>query len=138
MKLDSIYLSKSIGLLNPKEAKIVSPDTLVEKAIDILKSDSGGSVIITDRDEKLLGIFTERDVLKKIAGNQKSLKEEISLYMTPNPIGVEMTSPLGYALQLMSEGGFRHVPVVDESKTVLGVLSMKDVVDEIVKSFVLK
>ena len=138
MKLDSQYLSKSIGLLNPKAPKIVGPKESINSILTMLAEDSGGAVLICDKNEKILGIFTERDVLKKIVGKVTNLNLPIEDYMTKSPITVDMTSALGYALQLMSEGGFRHVPVIDDQGQALAVLSMKDVVDEIVSSFVLR
>ncbi len=139
MKLDAHYLSKSIGLLNPKPPIMVLPDAPLSGVLEKLKDESGGAVLICDEDDKLLGIFTERDVLKKVVLSQvKQESVEIGSLMTINPMTVSMTSPLGYALQLMTEGGFRHVPIVSENGDALGVLAMKDVVDEIVKSFVLK
>ena len=138
MNLDSIYLSKSIGLLNPKPPKIVTEDVTVAQVISILKDDSGGAVLVCNSEDKLVGVFTERDVLKKIVGVPQALDQNILIYMTKNPVAVNMTTPLAHALQLMSEGGFRHVPVTDEKGTALAVLSMKDIVDELVRAFVLK
>lgn len=139
MELDAHYLSKSIGLLNPKPPITVLPNTHLNAVLELLKTDVGGAVLVCDTDDKLIGIFTERDVLKKVVLANLNIKEhEIKDIMTAGPMTVTMTSPLGYALQLMSEGGFRHVPIVSETGEALGILAMKDVVDEIVRSFVLK
>lgn len=138
MKIDSTYLSKSVGLLNPREPKTVLESSSLKEILEVLKNESLGAVLICDDQEKVIGIFTERDVLKKVAGKILSNKDVICNYMTRDPICISMTSPLAYALQLMSEGGFRHVPITDENGIALGIISMKDIVDEIVKTFVNK
>lgn len=136
MKIDSTYLSRSVGLLNPKEPKIISSTSSVHNALEYLKQDSGGAVLVCDEQMKVIGIFTERDVLKKIAGKVIAENSQIELFMTREPVSIQMTSPLAYALQLMSEGGFRHLPIVDDEQTAIGIISMKDIVDEIVRQFV--
>jgi CBS domain-containing protein len=137
MKIDSMYLSKSIGLLNPPPAKLVLKDTSLVDVINILKEDSSGAVLICEPNDKLIGIFTERDVVKKIITQNIDLNSKISEFMTINPMSVKMTTPLAFALQLMSEGGFRHVPIVDEDDIALSIITTKDFVNEIVKNFIL-
>jgi signal-transduction protein with cAMP-binding, CBS, and nucleotidyltransferase domain len=113
-------------------------DDLVQDCINTLKNEKGGSILIIDQVGKLSGIFTERDVLKKVIGNDTALKGPLSAVMTKNPMTIQMTSPLAFSLQLMSEGGFRHVPIVDDEGYPLGCISMKDIVDEVVRRYVLE
>lgn len=131
-------LSQSVGLLNPPAPIIHKETDLVESCLETLKNERGGAVLIVDESEKLVGIFTERDVLKKVVGNSSAIKAALSEVMTKNPVTISMTSPLAFSLQLMSEGGFRHVPIVDEDGFPLGCISMKDIVDEVVRRYVLE
>lgn len=131
-------LSQSVGLLNPEPPILMQENDLVSECVERLKNEKGGSILITSPDGKLSGIFTERDVLKKVVGNESVMKGPLSAVMTKNPMTIQMTSPLAFSLQLMSEGGFRHVPIVDDEGYPLGCISMKDIVDEVVRRYVLE
>ena len=75
---------------------------------------------------KLAGIFTERDLLLKLIGTDKALDElYLRDYMTAGPETVEAADSLRIALNKMSVGGFRHIPVVDEG-AVTGLVTAKD------------
>lgn len=135
-KLDHSYLAGSIGLLNPREPILIKPERTIAEAIDALGLSQGGAILIVDEDEKLLGIFTERDIIKKVLKEKIPFSDSISSIMTSNPASIEMTSPIGFALQLMSEGGFRQIPIVDQTGFPIGIVSIKDILDEFVRSFV--
>jgi CBS domain-containing protein len=84
-----------------------------------------GSIMITEGD-RIAGIFTERDALVRVLA--KAVDPEttrVDAVMTPNPQTVEADVPLGHALHLMYEGGFRHVPVVEDGRPV-GMISARD------------
>jgi signal-transduction protein with cAMP-binding, CBS, and nucleotidyltransferase domain len=136
-KLDHTYLSSSIGLINPKEAPLFSHTISIQDSIDALNQCTGGAILLIDESEMLSGIFTERDVIKKVLPANLPFSAMVSEVMTKDPITIEMTTPIGFALQLMSQGGFRNLPIVDENKYPIGVVSIKDIMDELVRSFVL-
>jgi signal-transduction protein with cAMP-binding, CBS, and nucleotidyltransferase domain len=136
-KLDHTYLSGSIGLINPKEAILLSESSSIQDAILGLNSCTGGAILTVDESQQLSGIFTERDVIRKVLPAKMPLDTKVSEVMTRNPITIEMTTPIGFALQLMTQGGFRNLPITDETKTPIGIVSIKDIMDEFVRSFVL-
>lgn len=85
-----------------------------------------GALLVVDKG-RIAGIFTERDALNKIlAGGLDPDKTVLSQVMVSDPQTIRADKPLGYALQFMVDGGFRHVPVVDESGTALGMVSARD------------
>ncbi len=131
-------LSQSVGLLNPPPPLLLAENTSVEQAIEILKNEKGGAILVINSSGLLTGVFTERDVLKKVVGNSEILSASLDTLMTKNPITIKMTSPLAFSLQLMSEGGFRHVPIVDDEGYPLACISMKDIVDEVVRRYILE
>ncbi len=135
--LDNTYLSSSIGLLNPVDPILIESNSSLDEAIDLLKSSNGGAILVVDSDEKLMGIFTERDVLKKVVKNNLSYLQPLSQIMTKNPVSIQMTTPIGFALQLMSQGGFRHLPITDEAGVAIGMVSIKDIIDELVRKFII-
>ncbi|MCK6494826.1 CBS domain-containing protein [bacterium] len=86
-----------------------------------------GAVCVVEKDE-LVGIFTERDVLMRVALKGLDLeKTPISSVMTSNPITLKADATLAYALNQMAVAGFRHLPLMDGKKAV-GMVSVKDVV----------
>ena len=94
------------------------PQTTVGEAAKLM-ADSGVSAIVVVEDEGLVGIFTERDaVFRVIAQERDARTTRLADVMTSAPITVGPDRSFGYALQLMHENGFRHVPVVENGKPV--------------------
>jgi len=92
-----------------------------------------GSILITGPNGKVQGIFTERDCLMKVVGAVPSLEAvTVADFMTKNPFRERPEASLAFALNLMSNGGFRHVPIVDQDDIPIGIISVKDVVEHIV------
>jgi len=88
-----------------------------------------GCVLVTDAENRLAGIFTEWDVLMKVAGIVKDLSQRrIADFMTPEPVALKEEMPIAHALNLMSIHGFRHLPLVDDNGQPTGIISFRDVV----------
>ena len=103
----------------------LKPDSSVSEAVLLMKQSRVGCVLVV-ADERLAGIFTERDLLLKIVGTGKGLEGlRLHDYMTASPETVEAGDSLRVALNKMSVGGFRHIPVVAEGR-VTGLVTAKD------------
>lgn len=87
-----------------------------------------GSALVMDG-ERLLGILTERDLLRAVAGG--SIEGRVADCMTSHPETIEDADSLDHAAVLMLHGGFRHLPVV-EGERVVGMLSMRDLLGAVV------
>jgi CBS domain-containing protein len=126
-------LCDSIGALGLKDPFVVAGDTSLKECLKIMQEKGVGSLLIVADDGKLEGIFTERDCLMKVFGNA-SFDEKVPVkdYMTKHPISERPEASLAFALNLMSNGGFRHIPIVDQEGIPIGIISVKDVVDYIV------
>lgn len=134
--LDSSFLCQSIGILHLKSPLSVKQDASIAEVVNILKHNKVGCILVVDADAKLIGIFSERDcVLKVIGMNIDFNKTPISTVMTPNPVSQGTDCTIAYALNLMSHGGFRHLPVVDDDNHPVSMLSIKDIIDHIVTAF---
>jgi CBS domain-containing protein len=97
----------------------------VADAARVMKANAVGAVMIVDGG-RLVGIFTERDVTFRVIAEDKDARTtRVSTVMTRKPRTVSPDRPLGHALHLMYEGGFRHVPVVDNGHPV-GMVSARD------------
>ena len=94
-----------------------------------------GSVLVV-RGGVLAGIFTERDVLMKVVNKKYDLyKLKVSEVMKPSPEALRLDDSIAYAMNIMSVGGYRHVPIVDEQRKPVSILSVKDVISYIVEHF---
>lgn len=117
---------RSVGTIianqNPLTA---SPDTTVSEAATLMKRNRVGAIMVVARG-RLTGIFTERDALfRVIAEGRDPRATPLADVMTRDPQTITPDKPLGHALHVMYEGGFRHVPVVEDGK-LIGIVSARD------------
>lgn len=135
--LESGFLCQSLGVLNLGEPLQVAESETVNGALKLLRTHKSGCVCVTDAAGKLTGIFTERDVLLKIVDKLPECGDTpVSEFMTRNPVAEQFDTTIAFALNLMSHGGFRHIPVVDEERIPLAMVSVKNIVDYLVERFV--
>jgi CBS domain-containing protein len=105
---------------------VLPTDTTVKQACQCMKDRCVGAVLVTDADSHLLGIFTGRDaVCRVLAEGKDSSRVKLNEVMTPSPTTIRPGESAIEALRLMQDGGFRHVPIVDQGK-VVGVVSKGD------------
>jgi len=118
-----------------KPAICVAPEATIRAAIDRMHAGGVGCVLVEAHD-RLLGIFTERDVLTKVVGTSVDIdRTAVETLMTRDPETLGPDDRVSYALNKMSVGGFRHIPLVDDRGRPLGVVSMRNVVDYMVDLF---
>ena len=114
-------------LLTGKDLLVASGNDSVAKIIDILQKNQRKCILVYKK-KKLVGILSNRDLLRKAAFKDKNLsKIKIESVMTPNPEYVKADDPIAFAVNKMSMGGFRHLPVLASDGTPLSIISIKDV-----------
>ena len=107
------------------------PEDTVGAAAARMAQHRCGSILVC-ADEKLRGIFTERDLLARvIAGGHDPATTRLAEVMTPDPDTIDATEPVAEAVRRMDEGCYRHLPVL-EGGHVLGVISLRDVPIEVI------
>jgi CBS domain-containing protein len=114
----------TVGEVMTRSILAVDPSTTVAEAATIMGERAAGSALVMDGD-RLLGIFTERDIVKALGQHFDAAGHPVSEWMTPDPSTVPADTPAGDALRTMLDRGFRHLPVV-EGDSVVGVVSMRD------------
>ena len=115
-----------IERLWPKSPSTVAPTTTVGEVLKKMVDERIGCVMIVDKG-KLVGIFSERDALMKLnADAKKFLNRPISQFMTADPVTLETSDKIAFALHKMNVGGYRHVPILFEGK-LAGVISIRDI-----------
>ena len=103
---------------------VAPEDTLGETAQQLVDAGVGAAVV---KDfGRLIGIITERDMLKAMAGRVHTSDARVREWMTEEPITASPETPIEEAAQTMLDNGFRHLPVVD-GQNVLGVVSLRRV-----------
>jgi|SRR5579863_7882171 len=112
------------------EAAAVSVEASVADAISKMLDFHVGAVAVIDSEKRVAGIFTERDVLRKfsLSGRNPANTPVRELMTTPVELATSKTGP-GEALLTMMERHFRHLPVVDGSGRLLGMLSIRNLLE---------
>jgi CBS domain-containing protein len=103
-----------------------SKDMMVRAAARLMVEKHIGALVVTEGG-RIAGIFTERDALNKVMA--PALDPDTTLLasvMVADPQTISADKPLAYALYMMAEGGFRHVPVVDANGAPVGMVSARD------------
>ncbi len=119
-----------VRTLNPVEAVSVPEDTALDVAVRTMRERKIGCLLVTDRAGKLCGVFTERDLLYKVAGKVEDLTaQRVSQYMTHDPEVIRGDQLLASALQRMMVGDLRHLPLVDAEGRPKKILSSRDIID---------
>jgi CBS domain-containing protein len=115
----------TLGDFMSREVLSVAPeDTIGEAAQRMADSNVGSSVVLEHG--RLIGILTERDLLRAMAQRVHPSEARVREWMTAEPMAVSESTTADEAARLMVENGFRHLPVVDGDRT-LGVVSLRDV-----------
>ena len=122
-------------LMDPRKLILVPGSMTVREAAKLMKSKRYGAVLVTEGDE-LLGIFTERDaIFRVIAVGLDPETTPLVDVMTKEPKTITPDKTFGHAMLMMHEGGFRHVPVVEDGKLV-GMVSSRNALDPDLEEFV--
>jgi CBS domain-containing protein len=113
-------------VMRPEFIEVAPEDTLGEVA-ERMNALNVGAVIVKDFG-RLIGILTERDLLKAMAARVHTSEARVRQWMTENPVIAAADTDVEEAARVMLDNGFRHLPVVDESGRVAGVVSLRRVV----------
>ncbi len=134
-RIDAKVLADPIRSLHRRGGHIaVPPQMTIGEAAAIMKTHRVGCVLV-ESDGALAGIFTERDILTKLVGTgYDPAAVRVDSVMTRTVETLSPDDPIAFALQRMSVGGFRHIPLVDAGRPV-GILSVKDIVDYLAENF---
>jgi CBS domain-containing protein len=122
-------------VMERKRLLTAPPEISVSKAAKRMARRKVGAVMVVDHDS-LVGIVTERDVLfRVVARGRDAQTTRLADVMTPKPQTVDPEKSFGYALLLMYESGFRHLPVTENGK-LIGIVSARNALDPDLEEFV--
>jgi len=127
-RIERSLMNDSVSILKPNAPAIVQQTANVAEALSVLLGRDVGAVLVVGESGQLVGIFSERDLLRKIAGLDTPLESLlVQHFMTPQPETVGLRDKLAFALHKMDVGGYRHLPVVEDGIPV-GMLSVRDII----------
>jgi len=116
---------ETVGAIMSSNLVTVDGGTLLAEAARTMHERRVGAALVF-ADERLAGILTERDILRAVAEAQLEATT-VGAWMTRNPETIDADETAGQAAAVMIHGGFRHLPVTDESG-VVGIVSIRDLV----------
>jgi CBS domain-containing protein len=119
-------MRKMSDIVRSQDPLTMPPSATVKEACRHMRNRRVGAVLVTEKDRRLLGIFTGRDAVGRVLAEGKSAaRTTLSHVMTRDPTSISPRKTAIEALRLMEDGRYRHVPIVEDGK-VVGIVSRFD------------
>ena len=118
---------QTLAELMTKDVLAVAPEDTIGEAAQLMTDRGVGSAVVSDFG-RVIGILTERDLLRAVAARIHTSDARVREWMTAEPVTLPPTATAEEAGRLMLEHGFRHVPVVDNGRAI-GIISIRDVAE---------
>lgn len=134
MELSRNLRVDSVSRLDPSPPRAVDAEATVADAVGEMRAGNVGCLLVTERG-RVVGVFTERDLLVRVLAPGERLDTPIRLCMTAPAVTVAPKDSVRTAIKRMQKGGYRHLPVVDEGGRPVGILSARRVVHYLVEHF---
>ena len=123
----------SVSLMETDDYVCLGPSDSLSKAIEVMKEDEGGCAIVCESG-RVVGIFTERDLLTKIIGESVDMNEPVRNWMSPVVATLSPQATVGDAVAIMNEKSYRNIPLVKDGQLV-GSISVFDVIAYLAESY---
>jgi CBS domain-containing protein len=123
----------SVSLMETDDYVCLAPTDALSKAIEAMKEDEGGCAIICEGG-RVVGIFTERDLLTKIIGEPVDLNAPVSNWMSPVVATLTPDATIGDAVAVMNEKSYRNIPLIKDGQ-LAGSISVFDVIAYLAESY---
>lgn len=120
-------LTDRVWLFQSRPPLVVSPTMPVREVLRLLVDNKVGCVVVAEQG-KMVGIFSERDVLMKLGERAVELgARPVAEFMTKKVESLPPTSKIAFAVHRMEQGGYRHVPIVNDKGEAVGIFSVRDI-----------
>ncbi|HKS30523.1 MAG TPA: CBS domain-containing protein [Pyrinomonadaceae bacterium] len=123
----------SVSQLETDDYVCIEPTTTLTEAIKQMREDEGGCAIICE-EGSIKGIFTERDLITKVVGEEVDMNAPVSRYMTQAVETLSMDATIGDAVELMNRKGYRNIPLVRDGQ-LQGSISVFDIITYLAESY---
>src|SRR5437899_3639100 len=115
----------TLGEVMTRDVLTVAPEDTIGEAAQKMTDQGVGAVVVSDFG-RMIGIFTERDLTRAVAGRVHSSEARVREWMTADPVTLGKDASPAEAARIMLENRFRHIPIVEDEHTV-GIVSIRDV-----------
>ncbi len=123
----------SISQLQTDDFVCIEPATPLREAIEKMKEDEGGCAIVCESG-RIVGIFTERDLVSKVIGEKVDMNAPVSQWMTTAVETLSSDATIGDAVELMNRKGYRNIPLVKDGQ-LYGSISVFDIITYLAESY---
>jgi CBS domain-containing protein len=128
-ELNGALLDDTIRILGPDDPVCVRETVSVEEAVANMMAMRRAAVLVVDGNGHLIGIFTERDVLTRVVGpGLAPARTPVGQVMTRDPDALSVSDRVAYAVNQMSVAGYRTIPLVDEERRPVGVVTVTHII----------
>lgn len=134
MELSRHLREDMVGYLRLLPPRFVCPEEPISVAVDLMRREGVGCLLVT-RHGRLEGIFTEKDLLTRVLACGRSLASPVAASMTINPATIRLRDSIHAAIRRMERGGYRRLPVLDESSRPVGIVSVKHIIQYLAEHF---
>ena len=125
--LEGMRISEVVAGKASQDIVTIKPEATVRELVALLAEHNIGAAVVSGDGSSVSGIVSERDVVRQLNGNDQALSATVADIMTTNVRTCEPTSSLDEVRRVMTDGRFRHLPVVEDGRLV-GVVSIGDIV----------
>lgn len=125
--------TETVDECHPVAPLCLAPKDSVAEALAQMNERNRGAVLVC-QDERVVGIFTERDVLRLMAAGT-SLDAPLQDHMTPDPVVLRAGDKVGRAISLMAKGGYRRLPIIDAAGKPIGIVRVHGILRYLVEHF---
>jgi len=115
----------TVGEAMTKDVLTVDPSASIGEAAEKMEAANVGAVLVVEDFVRIVGIITERDLMRAVAARSRAAEARVRQWMTGEPITIEPDLPVEDALEIMFSRHFRHLPVVKDGRP-LGIVSLRD------------
>jgi CBS domain-containing protein len=132
-RVERSLMEDPVVVLRPRDPLTLPPTATVGEAMRTMLARDVGALLVVDAGGRLVGIFSERDLLTKVAGIHADYAgRQVAEFMTPRPETLNADDTLAFALHKMDVGGYRHMPLIQEGRPT-GVISVRDIMRHITR-----
>ncbi len=117
--------AEQVGHLPLQQAITLPSDTPISAVISTMQKHRCGCIILLGSNKEVVGLFTERDLMKKFVGTSLSASTKVEEVMTANPFTLKEDDSVSQAVYVMGKKHFRHLPILTKKKEVKGLLSVR-------------
>ncbi|HKI90681.1 MAG TPA: CBS domain-containing protein [Gaiellaceae bacterium] len=115
----------TVGEVMTTDVLTVDPSASIGEAAEKMQAANVGAVVVVEDFVRIVGIITERDLMRAVASRARAAEARVRQWMTEDPVTIEPELSLEEALEIMFSRHFRHLPVVKDSRS-LGIVSLRD------------